>query len=400
MLRYLGFILPVFFFLTSCQSYKKIHNRAILVDTHNDVLSSVTMKGMSIEQDLTGKAQSDISRFKKGGVDIQVFSIFCDEQFGKDTAFKFANIEIDSLYAIVSRNPAKMMLVTDPQQLQEAIKKKKLGCMIGVEGGHMIEDNIANLDSLYKRGTRYMTLTWNNSTSWATSAADESKMAPGTQRGLTPFGRQVVRRMNELGMMVDLSHVGVQTFWDAINTSTQPVIASHSSVYALCPVPRNLNDKQIIAIGKKGGVIDLNFYSGFLDSNYTARQKQFNAGHQHEIDSLKNLKWASYSIEEWLAKEYPAEANELRPPLSVLLDHLDYIVKFAGVDHVGIGSDFDGISSSPQQLDDVTSFPLITKELLKRGYNKKDIEKILGGNFIRVFRACQQGRSTALTSIQ
>jgi membrane dipeptidase len=400
MLRYLGFILPVFFFLTSCQSYKKIHNRAILVDTHNDVLSSVTMKGMSIEQDLTGKAQSDISRFKKGGVDIQVFSIFCDEQFGKDTAFKFANIEIDSLYAIVSRNPAKMMLVTDPQQLQEAIKKKKLGCMIGVEGGHMIEDNIANLDSLYKRGTRYMTLTWNNSTSWATSAADESKMAPGTQRGLTPFGRQVVRRMNELGMMVDLSHVGVQTFWDAINTSTQPVIASHSSVYALCPVPRNLNDKQIIAIGKKGGVIDLNFYSGFLDSNYTARQKQFNAGHQHEIDSLKNLKWASYSIEEWLAKEYPAEANELRPPLSVLLDHLDYIVKLAGVDHVGIGSDFDGISSSPQQLDDVTSFPLITKELLKRGYNKKDIEKILGGNFIRVFRACQQGRSTALTSIQ
>jgi membrane dipeptidase len=400
MLRYLGFILPVFFFLTSCQSYKKIHNRAILVDTHNDVLSSVTMKGMSIEQDLTGKAQSDISRFKKGGVDIQVFSIFCDEQFGKDTAFKFANIEIDSLYAIVSRNPAKMMLVTDPQQLQEAIKKKKLGCMIGVEGGHMIEDNIANLDSLYKRGTRYMTLTWNNSTSWATSAADESKMAPGTQRGLTPFGRQVVRRMNELGMMVDLSHVGVQTFWDAINTSTQPVIASHSSVYALCPVPRNLNDKQIIAIGKKGGVIDLNFYSGFLDSNYTARQKQFNAGHQHEIDSLKNLKWASYSIEEWLAKEYPTEANELRPPLSVLLDHLDYIVKLAGVDHVGIGSDFDGISSSPQQLDDVTSFPLITKELLKRGYNKKDIEKILGGNFIRVFRACQQGRSTALTSIQ
>jgi membrane dipeptidase len=400
MLRYLGFILPVFFFLTSCQSYKKIHNRAILVDTHNDVLSSVTMKGMSIEQDLTGKAQSDISRFKKGGVDIQVFSIFCDEQFGKDTAFKFANIEIDSLYAIVSRNPAKMMLVTDPQQLQEAIKKKKLGCMIGVEGGHMIEDNIANLDSLYKRGTRYMTLTWNNSTSWATSAADESKMAPGTQRGLTPFGRQVVRRMNELGMMVDLSHVGVQTFWDAINTSTQPVIASHSSVYALCPVPRNLNDEQIIAIGKKGGVIDLNFYSGFLDSNYTARQKQFNAGHQHEIDSLKNLKWASYSIEEWLAKEYPAEANELRPPLSVLLDHLDYIVKLAGVDHVGIGSDFDGISSSPQQLDDVTSFPLITKELLKRGYNKKDIEKILGGNFIRVFRACQQGRSTALTSIQ
>jgi membrane dipeptidase len=387
-------------FLYSCQSYKKIHKDAVLVDSHNDVLSSVTMKGMSIEQDLTGKAQSDIARFKKGGVDIQVFSIFCDEQFGKDTAFKFANIEIDSLYAIVHRNPEKMMMVTNPMQLQEAVQKKKLGCMIGVEGGHMIEDNINNLDSLYKRGARYMTLTWNNSTSWATSAADESTMAPGTQRGLTPFGRQVVRRMNELGMMVDLSHVGVQTFWDAINTSTKPVIASHSSVYALCPVPRNLNDEQILAIAKKDGVIDLNFYSGFLDSNYTTRQKQFNARHQHEIDSLKNLKWASYSIEEWMAKEYPAEANQLRPPLSLLLDHLDYIVKLAGVDHVGIGSDFDGISSSPQQLDDVTSFPLITKELLKRGYKKDAIEKILGGNFIRVFKACQQGRFSALTSKQ
>jgi membrane dipeptidase len=209
-----------------------------------------------------------------------------------------------------------------------------------------------------------------------------------------------VRRMNELGMMVDLSHVGVQTFWDAINTSTKPVIASHSSVYALCPVPRNLNDRQILAIANKGGVIDLNFYSGFLDSNYTQRQKQFNASHQHEIDSLKNLKWPSYSIDEWLAKEYPAEANELRPPLSVLLDHLDYIVKLAGVDHVGIGSDFDGISSSPQQLDDVTSFPLITKELLKRGYKKTAIDKILGGNFIRVFNACQEGTLQALPAVQ
>ena len=400
MLRFYLFAIVILALFSSCQSYKKIHKDAVLVDTHNDVLSSVTMKGMNIEQDLTGKAQSDIARFKKGGVDIQVFSIFCDEKFGKDTAFKFANIEIDSLYAIVRRNPVRMMMVTDPLQLQDAVRQHKLGCMIGVEGGHMIEDNIAYLDSLYKKGARYMTLTWNNSTSWASSAADESTMTSGTQRGLTPFGRQVVRRMNELGMMVDLSHVGIQTFWDAINTSTRPVIASHSSVYALCPVPRNLNDEQILAIAKKDGVIDLNFYSGFLDSNYTTRQKQFNARHQHEIDSLKNLKWASYSIDEWMAKEYPAEANELRPPLSILLDHLDYIVKLAGVDHVGIGSDFDGISSSPQQLDDVTSFPLVTRELLKRGYKKGDIDKILGGNFIRVFKACQEGRSPTLTALQ
>src|SRR5579875_2417059 len=288
------------------QDYKKIHDRAIVIDTHNDVLSTATMHGLNIENDLTGKTYSDIARFKKGGVDIQVFSIFCDERFGKDTAYKFANIEIDSLYAIVARNPDKMMIVTNPKQLMQAVKEKKLGCMMGVEGGHMIEDNLNYLDALYKRGVRYMTLTWNNSTSWATSAKDESatfgphqtspnggglantqpslnkdsnnssespKSGAGAdgglsplgkgrdrgRKGLTEFGKQVIHRMNELGMMVDLSHVGEQTFWDAINISTKPILVSHSDVYALCPVFRNLKDDQIKAVGKNGGVIDLNF---------------------------------------------------------------------------------------------------------------------------------------------
>src|SRR5947209_14530339 len=156
------------------QAYKKLHDKAIVIDTHNDVLSTVTMKGLNIDNDLSGKTYSDIARFKKGGVDIQFFSIFCDERFGKDTAFKFANIEIDSLYAIVRRNPDKMMIVTNPKELKKAVRQKKLGCMMGVEGGHMIEDDLGNLDSFYKRGVRYMTLTWNNSTSWATSAKDET----------------------------------------------------------------------------------------------------------------------------------------------------------------------------------------------------------------------------------
>ena len=248
----------------SAQSYKKVHDKAIVIDTHNDVLSSATMKGLNIENDLSGTTHSDLDRFKKGGVDIQVFSIFCDERFGKDTAFRYANMEIDSLYALVNRNPDKMMMVTDPAQLQQAVKQKKLGCMMGVEGGHMMEDNLAYLDSFYKRGVRYMTLTWNNSTSWATSAMDETAAGGGVpgadspatgesrrRAGLTEFGRQVVRRMNELGMIVDLSHVGEQTFWDAINMSTRPVIASHSCAYSLCPVFRNLKDDQIKAIGKK-----------------------------------------------------------------------------------------------------------------------------------------------------
>ena len=374
----------------SCQSYKSLHQKATVIDTHNDVLSSATMKGLSIEGDLNGKTHSDLARFKKGGIDIQVFSIFCDERFGKDTAFKYANREIDSLYAITARNYGKMMMVTNPAQLEQAVRDNKLGCMLGVEGGHMIEEDLRYLDSFNKRGVRYMTLTWNNSTSWATSALDETRKKDSLHhRGLTDFGKQVVRRMNALGMIVDLSHVGEQTFWDAINTTSKPVIASHSCSYSLCPIFRNLKDEQVKAIGKNGGVIHLNFYSGFLDSTFTKKARAFNSTHKKEMDSLRALKWVNYEIEEWLLAKYPVEAGSLKPPLSLLIDHIDYIVRLVGVDHVGLGSDFDGISSAPKELKDVTSMPLITKALLQRGYSKTDIKKILGENFIRVFKANQ-----------
>lgn len=377
-------------FLFSCQSYKRLHQKAILADTHNDVLSTATMRGLDIGNDLTGKTHSDLARLEKGGVDVQVFSIFCDERFGRDTAFRFANSEIDSLYAIAARNKDRMMMVTTPQQLQQAVKEKKLACLMGVEGGHMMEDKLSNLDSFYKRGVRYMTLTWNNSTSWATSALDETtKKDSLPHKGLTAFGKQVVQRMNSLGMMVDLSHVGEQTFWDAINTTTKPVLISHSCAYTLCPVFRNLKDEQLKAVAKNGGVIDLNFYSGFLDSSFHKRLAAFNQRHKAEMDSVNALKWAGYEVEEYFLKRYPDEAGNLRPPLSVLLDHIDYIVRLAGVDHVGLGSDFDGISSAPKELNDVRDFPLITKGLLQRGYSKSDVRKILGENFIRVFAANQ-----------
>jgi membrane dipeptidase len=374
------------------QSYKRLHKKAIVADSHNDVLSSVTMKGMNIETDLSGKTHSDIARFQKAGIDIQVFSIFCDEKFGKDTAFKYANAEMDSLHAIVQRNPDKLMLVTDAAQLETALQSKKMACMMGVEGGHMIEDRMDYLDSLFKKGARYMTLTWNNSTSWASSAADETKnILPFGTKGLTLFGRQVVQHMNALGMMVDLSHVGEQTFWDAISLTTKPVIVSHSCAWSLCPVPRNLKDDQIIAVGKNGGVIDVNFYSGFIDSNYMRRKEKFLAAHKPATDSLQQLKWPYYEVDGWLSKQFPAEANELRPPLSMLMAHIDYLVKLAGIDHVGLGSDFDGIDSAPVELNDVADMPLITKALLERGYSKKDVKKILGGNFVRVFKANAPG---------
>jgi membrane dipeptidase len=377
------------------QSHPTLHRKAIVVDTHNDVLSSATMRGLNIENDLTGKTHSDIARFKTGGIDVQVFSIFCDETFGKDTAFKFANIEIDSLYAIVKRNPRKMEVVTTPAQLQKAVQQKKLACMIGVEGGHMIEDRLDYLDRLYQRGARYLTLTWNNSTSWASSAKDESSAGPDAEitsealkhKGLTDFGKQVVRRMNRIGMMIDLSHAGEQTFYDVMKVTTKPVLLSHSSVYAICPVFRNLKDEQIKAVAKNGGVIQVNFYPGFLDSNYQKQRREIFQRHKAERDSLKQLNWQSFTIAEWLAKKYAGEMEALRPPLSLLIDHIDYIVKLVGVDYVGLGADMDGIECLPLELKGVEDFPKITNALLNRGYSERDILKILGGNFIRVFKA-------------
>ncbi len=373
------------------QTYKTIHHNAIVADTHNDILSTAIDKKLAIDKNLIGITHSDVARFKKGGIDVQVFSVFCDETYGKGSAFRFANREIDSLYTIVARNPDKMSIVVSPGALMLAVEQKKLACMIGVEGGHMIEDRLDYLDSLFNRGARYLTLTWNNSTEWATSAKDESAAMkngkPLPHAGLTAFGQSVVKRMNELGMMVDLSHVGVQTFWDAIQTTTKPVILSHSSVYRLCPVPRNITDEQIKAVAKNAGVIQVNFYSGFLDSNYLTRRKELFGRHRAEMDSLKNLNKGEYEIGDWIAQKYRTEMEKIRPPFSSIIDHIDYIVKLVGVDYVGIGADMDGVESLPKGINGVQDFPKITKALLNKGYSVEDINKIMGGNFIRVFNA-------------
>jgi len=252
----------------------------------------------------------------------------------------------------------------------------------------MIENKLNNLDSLFRRGTRYMTLTWNNSTPWATSAMDETQKKDSLpHKGLTDFGKQVVQRMNELGMIVDVSHVGEQTFWDVMAVTSKPVIASHSCSYTLCPVFRNLKDEQIKAIAKNDGVISLNFFSGFLDSNFFKKSDAFNKRHKQERDSvLKTNDGSTYLADAYLFAKYRDEVEALRPPLSLLIDHIDYIVRLAGIDHVGLGSDFDGITSAPRHLDDVASYPEITKALLARGYSKKDTRKILGQNMLRVIR--------------
>ncbi len=373
-------------FTQSSERVKKIHSKAILVDAHNDILTTIATDSVNIETNLLGKTHSDISRFAQGGVDVQIFSIWCDGKM--QNPYQWANREIDSLYAVALRNPQQMQIAYSPNDIKKIVSQNKLAAMMGMEGGHMIEDDLSKLDRLYKRGVRYMTLTWNNSTSWASSALDETTNRDSTkQKGLNNFGKQVVSRMNELGMMVDLSHVGEQTFWDAINTTSKPVIVSHSCVHALCPVFRNLKDDQIKAVGKNGGVICLNFYSGFLDSNFNKRNAAFNERHKVERDSIMKTVTDSYFASDYMFKKYASEVQELRAPLSLVLDHLDYLVKLAGINHVGLGSDFDGISSTPQSLDGVQDFPNLTEALFKRGYSKKSIRKILGGNTLRVFAA-------------
>ncbi|HNA91430.1 MAG: Membrane dipeptidase (Peptidase family M19) [Bacteroidetes bacterium ADurb.BinA245] len=379
------FILLLVCINTLAQRYKKIHFRSVLIDTHNDIPSTAIEKGVSFDEDTRTKTHSDLNRMLQGGVDAQLFSIWCDGN--KVNPYQWANREMDTVLAWTNRNPYKMMLALTANDMMKASRQNKLGVAFGVEGGHMIENDLNKLESLYKKGARYMTLTWNNSTDWATSAQDETTKGDSLKhKGLTDFGKTVVHKMNELGMLVDLSHVGEQTFWDAIRTSTKPVLVSHSCVYALCPHRRNLKDDQIKAIGENGGVIHLNFYSGFVDPEFEKRSDAFTAKHKSEMDSLLKVNPEPYFMQVFLFEKYPDEVKALRPPLSMLMDHLDYIVKMIGVDHVGIGSDFDGVNSLPQQLDDVTCYPVITKELLKRGYSKKDVRKILGGNFLRLLR--------------
>jgi len=329
---------------------------------------------------------------KEGGLDVQIFSVWCDGE--KPAPFQFANREMDLLDEVIKNNPDKIALTRTTAEMEQAVKEKKIAALFGVEGGHMIENSLEKLDQIFSRGARYMTLTWNNSTDWATSAWDETYKKDSlakTHKGLTDFGREVVKRMNRLGMMVDLSHVGEQTFWDAIATTRSPVIVSHSNAWSICPVPRNLKDDQILAVGKNGGVIALNFYSGFVDSTYKKKEALFQKAHRKEIDSLIASGVQTEYALTLITEKYAAEANEARPSLEQLLAHLDHIVRLIGPDYVGIGSDFDGISSSPKGLDDVTSYPLLTDALLKRGFTKKQITNILGGNIIRVWKANEAG---------
>jgi len=386
----------LFFIAGSCfaagaQSVNRLHEKAVVVDTHNDCLTELTLDGKDIASRLT-TGHSDLYRWKKGGLDVQFFSVWTDQTPRRAAGF-FADAleEIDSLHRIILRNPDQMTFADTYRQVKKRAHQGKLVSLLGVEGGHMIEEDLGKLDSLYALGMRYLTLTWNNSTSWASSAMDETNYPERIKhKGLNDFGKEVVQRLNDLGVMVDLSHVGEQTFYDAIAISRKPVILSHSSVWSICPVFRNVKDDQIRAVAKNGGVICINFYSGFISKDYDQLQKKL----LNRKDSLQGaLLGQALPPEEKkirLARFdsfYDSSMNAARPTLAQLVDHIDHIVKLVGDKYVGIGSDYDGVSSVPVGLEDVTTYPKITDELLRRGYSKKSIRRILGGNVLRVMKA-------------
>jgi membrane dipeptidase len=376
----------LFFLLLSTATFAQdIHFKSILVDTHNDCLTACIEKKVSLDSDLTGINHSDLARFKKGGVDYQLFSVWCDGEKAKP--YEWAMREMDSLYAVAARNPEKIVIAKSLNDIQKALKEGKLVAQFGVEGGHMIDSDLQKLETFYNRGVRYMTLTWNNSPGWASSHADEKNPNYKGQKGLTDFGKQVVQRMNQLGMIVDVSHVGEATFWDVIKTTTKPIIASHSNAYNICPVSRNLKDEQILAIGKNGGVIHLNFFSGFVDVDFFQKDAAFRKNHAAEIDSMIASGMQTEYVFTVISDKYAEESNAIKPDLEQLMKHFDHIVDLIGVDHVGLGSDFDGINSAPKQLKTVLDYPLFTQALIARGYSDKDISKVLGGNFLRVYKA-------------
>jgi membrane dipeptidase len=283
-----------------------------------------------------------------------------------------------------------MTMAFSVADIERAHHEHKLAALMGIEGGHSIENDMHLLRDYYRLGVRYMTLSWSNTNEWSDSSGDINDPKIQHHNGLTDFGKQVVLEMNRLGMMVDISHVADKTFWDAIATTKAPVIASHSSARALVDAPRNMTDDMLRAVAKNGGVVQVNFFSGFVDEDYRkamlAQEKDQAAAIQKYVDSLKAQgKPVSYIEIDRMEREWTAKIP--RPPFKSLIDHIDHIAKVAGVDHVGLGSDFDGVSgATPQGMDSAADLPNITQALLDRGYSADDIKKILGGNLLGVFR--------------
>ncbi len=364
-----------------------IHRRAIVIDTHNDVTTPMT----NDDYDLSGTPpvpyRTSIERMKQGGMTAEFFSLYVKPWYVEHGGAARRTLDmIDSVYRAVERHPNDLMLATSAADIRLAKKQGKIAALMGIEGGHAIEDSLSTLREFYRLGVRYMTLTWNNTNNWADAGRGEKR-----HNGLSDFGKEVVREMNRLGMLVDVSHVSDKTMSDALDVSNAPIIASHSSARALSNVPRNIPDDLLKRIAKNGGVVQVNFYSVFVDAATVAPQTAARDERLKEQQAAITQKYKDDP--ERLAEESDKleAANPLPPlPISKLIDHIDHIVKVAGIDHVGIGADFDGANDMPEGARDVSMLPNITYELLKRGYSETDIRKVLGENLLRVLSSAEQ----------
>lgn len=365
----------------------QIQRRAIVIDTHNDVTTPMTNDDFDLSGEPPAPYKTNIERMKKGGLTAEFFSLYVKPWYVEHGGSARRTLDmIDSVYRAVERHPRDLMIATSVADIRRAKRTGKIAALMGIEGGHAIEDSLPTLREFYRLGVRYMTLTWNNTNNWA-----DANRPPKKHNGLSDFGKDVVREMNRLGMLVDISHVSDDTMNDVLDVSTAPIIASHSSARALSNVPRNIPDDVLKRIAKNGGVVQVNFYSVFVDEKTVAPQS---AERDKRLKSQQDAIDQKYKDDpERRAEESDKleAANPLPPlPISKLIDHIDHIVKVAGIDHVGIGADFDGANDMPEGAQDVSMLPNITYELLKRGYSEVDIRKILGENLLRAFAEAER----------
>jgi membrane dipeptidase len=363
------------------QQALKIQRKSIVIDTHNDITTMMIDDGYDLGTSSVGKYHTDLARMKEGGLTAEFFSVYVDKKFAKEGgSARRALDQIDLVYRAAERYPKDIMMAASVADIRRAKKEGKIAALMGIEGGHAIENSLMALRDFYRLGVRYMTLTHNNTNDWADSSRDEAK-----HNGLTDFGKDVVREMNRLGMLVDVSHVSDKTMSDALDVSTAPIIASHSSARALSNHPRNIPDDLLRRIAKNGGVIMVNFYPAFIDQKYLDADKARDERLKPQLDALAE-RYKADPVQLAAERKKVFDANPLpATPLSVVIDHIDHIAKVAGIDHVGIGSDFDGVPSLPVGMEDISKLPAITYELLRRGYNEKDIRKFLGENLLRAF---------------
>ena len=367
----------------------RLLQRAVAIDLHDDTTQMILDEGYNLGEK-HDYGQVDIPRMRAGRVSGLFLSLWTDsDRYTPVESIHRTLQQIDAVRREIARHPGDLEMATTAAEILAARQRGHIAILMGLEGGHAIDSDLAVLRSYAEAGVRYLTLTHTNHTPWADSAS-----LPGAHNGLTDFGRQVVREMNRLGMMVDISHVSDKTFLDALETSTAPLIASHSSCRALASAPRNMTDDMLRALARKGGVVHINYYEGFLDNGFAEREKTLKA-EQAEQDAIddRTPKFGDRSLNGPAVRKINAQriAKLGRLPLSRLLDHFEHAIQVAGVDHVGLGSDFDGADDMfPEGMEDISKTPNLVRGLMERGFSDEDIVKILGGNTLRVMREVEE----------